>query len=312
MRILVTGASGLLGLNLCLASRSSHQIIGVDRNKLAGVPFELINLDLLEAGCVETLLSKVKPQAVIHCAALADMEACEKDPFASRKLNAELPGLLAAACREQGVHMLHISTDGVFDGTKAGFYTEMDQPNPQGVYARTKWEGEQAVLGQDPQACVARVNFFGWSLNGRHSLAEFFVNNLRAGQTVNGFKDVEFCPLFVGDLAETLVNMLEKRLSGLYHMVGSEWTSKYEFGRAIARIFGLDENLIRPISVDESGMKARRSHNLRLSVHKLSTALGRDIPGFSTGLEKFYTQAQQSYPQKIASYQQVSPISTKS
>jgi dTDP-4-dehydrorhamnose reductase len=305
MRILVTGSSGLLGLNLCLASLISHQVIGVDRSRLTGVPFELINQDLLVPGSVEKLLSTVKPEAVIHCAALADMEACEKDPSGSQKLNGEYPGELAGACREQGVQMLHISTDGVFDGTKDGFYSETDEPNPQGVYARTKLEGEQAVLGQYPQAIVARVNFFGWSLNGKHSLAEFFVNNLRAGKTVNGFMDVHFCPLFVGDLAGILVKLLEKKLSGLYHVVGSETTSKYEFGKAIAHKFGLDENLIQPISVDESGMKARRSHNLRLSVHKLSTALGMDIPGFSTGLEWFYTQAQQGYPQKIAGYQQV-------
>jgi dTDP-4-dehydrorhamnose reductase len=305
MRILVTGSSGLLGLNLCLASLTSHQVIGVDRSRLTGVPFELINQDLLVPGSVEKLLSTIKPEAVIHCAALADMEACEKDPIGSQKLNGEYPGKLAGACREQGVQMLHISTDGVFDGTKDGFYSETDEPNPQGVYARTKLEGEQAVLGQYPQAIVARVNFFGWSLNGKHSLAEFFVNNLRAGKTVNGFMDVHFCPLFVGDLAGILVKLLEKKLSGLYHVVGSETTSKYEFGKAIAHKFGLDENLIQPISVDESGMKARRSHNLRLSVHKLSTALGMDIPGFSTGLERFYTQAQQGYPQKIAGYQQV-------
>lgn len=308
MRILVTGSSGLLGLNLCLAKMPDHQLIGVDRSKLAGVPFELINKDLLLPGSVEKLLHVVKPEAVIHCAALADMEACEKDPAGSQELNAKLPGRLAGACRELGVQLLHISTDGVFDGTKDGIYTETDEPKPQGVYARTKLEGEQAVLEKYPQACVARVNFFGWSLNGDRSLAEFFINNLKAGKSVNGFSDVQFCPLFVGDLVEILVKMLENRLAGLYHVVGSETTSKYEFGQAIARKFGLNENLIKPISVDEFGMRARRSHNLRLSVHKLSTALGVEIPGFSTGLERFYTQAQQGYPQKIASYQQVRSI----
>jgi len=304
MRILVTGASGLLGLNLTLAVLPLHQVIGVDRNNLVDVPFELIKLDLLEDGILEGMLETVKPDGLIHCAALADMEACEKDAPGSQKLNAELPGKLASACWKLGVQMVHISTDGVFDGAKDGFYKEEDIPNPQGVYARTKREGELSVLSQNPQACVVRVNFFGWSLTGNHGLAEFFVKNLRAGKAVNGFGDVYFCPLFVGDLAEILLKMLEKKLSGLYHVVGSEVTSKYEFGKAIARKFGLDESLIHPISVDESGMKARRSHNLRLSVHKLSTALDMDIPGFSTGLEQFYTQAQQGYPQKIASYQQ--------
>jgi dTDP-4-dehydrorhamnose reductase len=111
--------------------------------------------------------------------------------------------------------------------------------------------------------------------------------------------------MFVGDLAETLVRMLEKSLSGLYHTVGSEAITKYDFGVKIARQFGYDPGLVIPISVEESGLKARRSHNLRLSVHRLSTDLGMEIPGVSTGIEKFYTQLQQSYPQKMRSYTQV-------
>lgn len=305
MRILVTGASGLLGLNLCLSGLERHEMTGVDRNRLSGVPFKLVNMDLLEPGAVEKLLTDIQPKALIHCAALADMEACEADPELSRRLNAWLPGQLAGICRQAGVHMLHISTDGVFDGTKDGFYGETDKPNPQGVYARTKLDGEQAVLSANPQAVVARVNFFGWSLDGNRSLAEFFVNNLRAHKIVNGFRDVHFCPLFVGDLAEMLINLLEKKLSGLFHVVGSQATSKYEFGCAIARKFKLDESLVQPISVEDSGLRARRSHNLRLSTRKLSTALGQDIPGFSTGLDKFFAQFQQGFPQKIASYQQI-------
>jgi dTDP-4-dehydrorhamnose reductase len=201
--------------------------------------------------------------------------------------------------------MMHISTDAVFDGTKDGVYTEEDTPNPQGVYACTKLQGERNVLSANPEAVVVRVNFFGWSLGGTRSLPEFFINNLSAGRRAPGFTDVFFCPLFVGDLGEMLLKVLERELSGIYHVVGSESLSKYDFGVAIARRFSLDDRLIEPVSVEESTLKARRSHNLRLSVHKLSTALGEPIPGFSTGLDKFYTQSQQGYPQKLRSYQQV-------
>jgi dTDP-4-dehydrorhamnose reductase len=245
----------------------------------------------------------VKPDCLIHCAALADVDACESDPSGSLCLNANLPEALAAGCGQRGIPMIHISTDAVLDGTREGFYTEEDAPNPLGIYAQTKLKGEWAVLKVNPAAIVARVNFFGWSLNGTRSLAEFFVNNLRAGKSVNGFTDVYFCPMFVGDLAETLIRMLEEGLSGLYHVVGSEALPKYEFGLAIAHQFGFDSNLIKPIPIDESNLIARRSRNLRLSVHKLSTALGMPVPGFSTGLVRFYTQYQQGYPQKITSYQ---------
>jgi dTDP-4-dehydrorhamnose reductase len=305
MKILVTGASGLLGLNLSLRMTGTHSIVGVDRSKLADTPFDLVQADLLEVGACSRLLNEVHPDAIIHTAANANVDACESDPVGAQLLNAKFPGHLAELCAKYDVRLIHISTDAVFDGTKDGIYTENDVPNPLGVYAQTKLDSERNVVSANSDAVVARVNFFGWSLSGTRSLAEFFYNNLSKGQQVNGFTDVWFCTMFVGDLTDTLVRMLEKGLSGLYHVVGSEALTKYEFGLKIARQFGYDEELIQPISVEESGLPAKRSHNLRLSIHKLSTDLGLEVPGVSTGIEKFYTQAQQGYPQKMRSYQQV-------
>lgn len=304
MKILVTGASGLLGLNLSLGMIGTHTIIGVDRSKLAGTPFELIKADLLEPGTCSRLIDEVQPDAIIHTAANAIVDACESDPNGARLLNAEFPGQLAELCARCAVRMIHISTDAVFDGFKNDPYTEDDATNPLGVYAQTKLEGERNVLSANPDAAIARVNFFGWSLSGTRSLAEFFYNKLSSREQANGFTDVWFCPMFAGDLADTLVGVLEKGLSGLYHAVGSDALTKYDFGVRIAREFGLDEGLIRPVSIEESKLIARRSRNLRLSVHKLSTALGAPIPGVSTGIAKFYTQFIQGYPQKMRSYAQ--------
>ena len=172
------------------------------------------------------------------------------------------------------------------------------------MYSRTKLDGEGAVLAENPQAAVARVNFYGFSAAGTRSLAEFFVNNLSVGKAVRGFTDLKFNPTFVGDLAQMLLDMLEAGLSGIYHTVSPNVMSKYDFGVAVARRFGWDESIISPESVDRSELTARRAHNLGLSIHKLSTALGESLPDFSTGLNRFYTQFQQGYPQKIRSYQQ--------
>lgn len=304
MKILVTGASGLLGLNLCLGNWDSHTLLGLDRGKLAGTPFELIRADLTQPRLFPRLIDEARPDAILHAAANANIDSCESDPEGARYLNGEIPGILAESAAKASIRFLHISTDAVFDGLKEGLYAETDTPNPLSVYARAKLLGEQNVLTANPAAAVARVNFFGWSLSGARSLSEFFYNKLSAGQPCNGFTDVYFCPMFVGDLADVLLGMLDKSLSGLYHVVGSEALSKYEFGRRIARQFGFDEGLIRPISVKQSTLIAQRSHNLRLSIHKLSTDLGMAIPGVSTGIEQFYTQAQQGYPQKMRSYQQ--------
>ena len=304
MKLLVTGASGLLGLNLALEAGAAHEVIAVDRRKLAGAPFRILNADLLDEGAVELVLEQAAPDWVIHCAALADLEACESDPGLAKSLNAELPGELAAACHTRGVSLVHISTDAVFDGTKEDAYTEADEPNPLSVYAQTKLDGEHLVIAANPDAIVARVNFYGWSPSGRRSLAEFFFNNLRAGKSISGFTDVIFCPMLVTDLVQVLLSMLEKKLQGLYHAVGPQAMSKYQFGVELARKFGLKEGDISPKSVLSSTLIARRSHNLWLSTHKLSTDLGQALPGFSTGLGRFYTQYQQGYPQKIRSYQQ--------
>jgi len=303
-RILITGASGLLGLNLCLQKWQTHSLIGVDRGKLNGTPFETFRADLTQPGTVARMIETLRPEAVIHTAANANLEACQTDPQGALYLNAVIPGQVAEACAKHDIRLVHISTDAVFDGSQVAEYTESAAPNPLSIYAHTKLADEEQVLSAYPRAIVARVNFFGWSLSGTRSLSEFFFNKLSAGQQCNGFTDIFFCPLFVGDLAETLVLMLEENLSGLYHVVGSEALSKYDFGQRIARQFGFDPGLVVPRSVEDSGLTAPRSHNLSLSIHKLSTDLGVEIPSVSTGIEQFYTQAQQGYPQKMRSYAQ--------
>ena len=303
MKLLITGASGLLGISLALEAMREHEVFGVDRGKLQSAPFRVLKADVTDRSGLESVLNSVRPDWLVNCAALTNLDICEEIPDLANALNTEVPGGLAAMCAERNIRFVHISTDAVFDGEKNRPYTEDDPPNPLGVYAQTKLDGERVVRAANPQAIIARVNFFGWSLSGKHSLSEFFVNYLREGRPVNGFTDVIFCPIFVYHTAGLLLDMLETGLCGLYHVVGAQAITKYRFGVEIARRFGLDESLISPRSVEGSGLTARRAHNLWLSTHKLSTDLGREIPSFSTGLDEFYTQFQQGYPQKIRSYQ---------
>lgn len=300
MRILVTGASGLLGLNLALeAARLGHTVFGtVNRNALNTAAFTVLERDLLAPGAVERLLEEVHPDWVIHCAALAILDACEAQPELARELNSEVPAKLAHHVARGGARLVHISTDSVFDGSR-GDYREEDTPNPLSVYALSKLEGERQVAAEDPQAIIARVNLFGWSLKGTRSLSEFFFYNLQAGKQVKGFTDVYFCPLLANHLAQVLLKMLEGGLSGLYHVVSPECLSKYEFGLRLARKFGLDESLITPTSVAEGGLKAARSPNLTLRVDKLIRDLGAAPPGIEAGLDEYYRLYLQGYPQSL-------------
>ena len=304
MRILLTGVSGLLGINFAQEMMNEFEITGVDRGKLVNAPFKILKYDLLEKDAVESVLYSAQPDWVVNCAALADLDACENDPSLAKRLNTDLPRRLARACKQRNISFGHISTDAVFDGTKDGFYTEDDTPNPMSIYSKTKLDGEWAVLTENSDAFVARVNFYGWSLGGRRSLAEFFYNNLTHNKSMSGFTDVIFCPMLVNDTVRTLVKMLRRGLRGVYHLVGPQAMSKYQFGVEIARKFHMRESEITPKSVNFSGLIAKRSNNLWLSTHKLSTDLGEEMPNFSTGLNEFYTQHEQGYPQKIRSYQQ--------
>jgi dTDP-4-dehydrorhamnose reductase len=298
-RILVTGASGLLGVNLALVASQEHRVFGlVNEHSISTIEFTVIQGDLSVPGTAERLLDETQPDWVIHCAALADLDACEADPARASQLNTEVPRKLAQLVAKGGARLLHVSTDAVFDGQR-GDYCEEDDPNPIGVYARTKLEAERAVAEANPEAIIARVNLFGFSINGRRSLSEFFLNNIQAGKRVMGFTDVFFCPLLVNDLAQLFLEMLEAGLSGLYHVVSSECLSKYEFGLRIARRFELDESLIQPASVHDAGLKAARAPNLKLHSDKLSNALGRPSPTVSEGLERFYQLYQLGYPQRL-------------
>jgi len=301
-RFVVTGASGLLGLNLSLQISNNDEVLGIaNTSPLKGLPFEIQIMDLVSDNFEEEVLEIYKPDAVIHCAAIANLEECEKNPELAYHTNAVVPGEIALQCRKRGVKFVHISTDAVFDG-RSGNYSEHDRTNPLSVYAKTKRAGEENVQIHNPEAIIARVNFFGWSLSGTRSLGEFFINNLFSKNPINGFIDVNFCPLYVSHLSDLLLEMVKADLSGIYHVVSSDHMTKYEFGCAIADQFGLDQTLIHPISVTKSNLMAERSLNLTLSTKKLSSDLNRSIPTILQGIEQYNEDYKSGYAQKIRNY----------
>lgn len=300
MHLLITGATGLLGLNLSLlAVDQGHRVTGLSRSSDLSVrPFCLEHVDLVETESALRMIADIEPHAIIHCAAIANLNAAEESPALAKRINGEVPGELARFAAQNGIPFMHISTDAVFDGREGG-YTELDTPNPLSIYARTKLAGEIAVREANPDACIARVVFYGWSLSGKRSLSEFFFNELKAGKSVNGFTDTFFCPLYVEDLAWILLEMLHDGLSGLYHVVSPERLSKYKFGVKIARIFGFDADLIEPVQMKAVNRMAARSLNLTLSPAKLEGALGHPLPGVDSGIERLYRRWQDGYPEYL-------------
>ena len=301
MRYLVTGASGLLGIHLGLFLAENQVVTGVvNSRKLNYAPFPVLQQELGQLDRLEALISLVKPDCIIHCAAMANIDECEKNPDQADLINSQVPKKLAELTMKSGIRFLHISTDAVFDGSSSG-YKETDSANPLSVYARTKYSAENYVLEHNPNAFIARVNFYGWSITGKRSLGEWFYYQLSAGNHIKGFTDIQFCPLYAGDLAKILVELAETSAAGIYHVVSKEYISKYQFGVSIANAFNLDSDLIEPVSWIEGGLTAARSPNLILDVKKTSQLLNREMPDQQSGITDFIEAFNNGLPQRLLS-----------
>lgn len=302
-RLLITGVSGLLGINLALeAVQQGFEVVGwMNSRTLKNTPFQQEAVQLEDLESLPEALQKARPDAVIHCAAIANPDVAEQNPQLADLVNARAPGVLAQAAKDRGVPFVQISTDAVFDGSK-GNYSEEDIPNPQNTYAQSKLAGEEAVRQAYPEALIARVVFYGWSLGGKRSLAEFFFNNLSQGVGVNGFTDSLFSPLYVRELAGLLLEAMTRNLTGTYHFFSSENISKYDFGVALARRFGFDESLITPIQTAQGKLQTKRSLNLSANTAKLQLALGHALPGISEGINRLFDDYQKGLRQQLAAF----------
>lgn len=302
-KILITGASGLLGINLALTTRArGYEVIGITLEPgIQGTPFEMMRLDLTQPGVIGKVIKDVHPDIIINCVALTDVDRCEQIPDDALRVNAGLPEALAHETSRRTIKLVQISTDAVFDG-KSGGYTEEDPVSPQNVYAKTKHAGEIAILNTDSRALVCRVNFYGWSISGRRSLAEWFFNKFTQGEPVKGFIDAIFSPLLATDLAGLLLALIERDSRGLFHVVNPQSISKYDFGVALAKRFGFNTSLITPTTMQNAGLAAVRSPNLNLDTKKLSMELGEQLPDQATELLRFHQQYLDGYPQQLNSF----------
>jgi dTDP-4-dehydrorhamnose reductase len=302
-KLLITGASGLLGINLALTAQArGYDVAGITLEEgLHGIPFTMHRLDLTQPGVIQNVIRDVNPDIIINCVALTDVDRCEQIPEEARRVNTVLPETLARATASQHIKFVQISTDAVFDG-KQGDYSESDPVSPLNVYASTKVAGESAVLEQDITALVCRVNFYGWSISGRRSLAEWFFNKLSQDEPVKGFSDAIFSPLLATDLAEILFKLVEHDSCGLYHVVNPQSVNKYSFGLALAEQFGLNKNLISPASLKDAGLAATRSLNLNLNPGKLIKELGIIVPDQKVEMSRFHQQYLDGYPQRLNSF----------
>jgi dTDP-4-dehydrorhamnose reductase len=219
---------------------------------------------------------------ILHAAALASHEQCQSDPQLAERVNADATRQLARAAADVGAQFVCISTDAVFDGSR-GDYTESDAPRPFSVYGRTKLLGEEYAL-QETDALVLRTNFFGWSPSGSRSILEFFVNELSAGRPVNGYTDFIVTSTYASFLLEAIWQLAARRTTGIVHVGSADRLSKYEFGRTVAEVFGLDAGLIAPVSATSARHSTSRARDLSLRTDRLRALLGAELPTQQIGI----------------------------
>jgi len=248
MRVLVTGAGGLIGGRLAnlLADNGFAVVAGRHESPPPGA-LPTVPLDLFSTSSIESALEAARPDAVVHSAAYSTAEACERHPQEAREVNARAARDLARGCRARGLRLVALSTEQVFAGDRA-FATEAVPPRPLHVYGRTKLEGEQAVLAEHPGAAAVRLPLMiGRGHGARGTASESILWSLRAGRSVRLFTDEYRTPVDPESLAAALVVLLHGKATGLFHLGGPERLSRYELGLRVARAFSLPVSGLEPV-----------------------------------------------------------------
>ncbi len=287
-KTLILGSSGFLGRYFCkeFGESAVRHTSKIESEVKGGADLLMANLNSRED--IKRLLNKAEFSRVINCVALSDIDDCEKDPQKAKWLNTELPRILAEECGYVGAQLVHISTDAVFSGENS-FSKEIDQPNPKSFYGITKLNGEIAVLEEAPNSLICRVNFIGWNPRGK-SLFNFFYSSLRAKEEVTGFHDIYFTPMHARDTVKIISKLSGAKHAGLFHIVGNERISKFEFGQQVARAMKEAPELVERSSFLDSSIAKTRTADLSLSNVKIKD-LGIQIPTIWSGIEALVKEA---------------------
>jgi len=286
VKILITGAGGLLGAHLTALLSRRHQVTGTDRHPWWGDrPVSFMPGELGEVSFMEDLVKKAAPDCVIHCAAVTNVDLCERDPALAHAVNAELTRRLARAVPPNCL-FVYISTDGLFNGDKS-MVTEEEPPLPRTVYGKSKLQGEREVQSACERRLIIRTNFYGWSSGRKTTFAEWLYGALESKQRITLFEDFFFTPIYVVDLAERLAALIEAGRTGLFHVAGAERVSKEAFGRQLAESARFSLENVQRGTLKQASLAADRPRDMSLSSECFYRITGVTVPGCREGILRF-------------------------
>jgi dTDP-4-dehydrorhamnose reductase len=285
LRILITGAGGMVGRALvehCTAA--GDEVIAQTRAQL----------DITDASAVEQVLLREQPQVVVNCAAWTDVDGCELDSPRAFAVNARAVETLAVASRRIDAAFITISTDYVFDGEKAGFYTQRDHPNPISIYGQAKLEGERRATAEYARSIIVRT---GWIFGASGSnFLSTVVERTRRGERLKAINDMYGIPTYTPHLVARLRELADLDLPGTYHIVGGGQPVSFDgfAGEAFALSGGTEANasLIESVSINSLHRPAPRPRNSCLRC-LLSEAIGlAPLPAWKSALREFAAKHQ--------------------
>ena len=270
-RVLVTGASGLLGGRLAELLAPAHDVIAMRHREAVPPALATVDADLLDLGALARAVEAARPDAVLHSAALADADRCEAEPELARRCNVEASAEIARLCRARGLRLIALSTDLVLGGDVA--FSVEDQPaRPVLVYGRTKLDAEEAILGESPDAVVLRIALvLGRGYGPRTTASESVAAALVAGRRPRLFDDQYRTPLDPESIVDAVGRVLDGTAAGRFHLGGAERLSRYELGQRAAQVLGLGGEFQR---VSQATQAVRRPADTSLDSSRARRELG--------------------------------------
>ena len=282
-KVIVFGGGGQLGIELCRE---------FERRQWQVVKFERQSLDVTDSGLVEDAVARSEAELVLNAAAYNQVDIAEKEPMAAFQANALAVRNIAMACRQSGARLVHYSTDYVFDGTKGSSYIETDPTHPLGAYAVSKLAGELYAQAYLDNALILRTSGVfgpGGMFTPRGNFVEVMLRMAKNNQPIRVVMDHVASPTYAPAMAHRTADMVEKKLTGVYHLGGGEPVSWYHYARTIFDLAGLTPSL-QPTDEREYRTAARRPKYSALSNAKLNAAGIEPMPPFREAV-RLYLEA---------------------
>jgi perosamine synthetase len=279
-KILITGGAGLLGTSLHDFYKKKYDLIlGLNKTDVKLSNVKKIFLNYQNSKNLENQIKNLKPEIVINCIGLSNVEICEKNKKKAIESNIKIPLSISNICNKLNIKFYHISTDHLYDGKKF-LYKETDKKKPLNFYAKTKLLGDNKILLSNKKACIIRTNFFSNGGKKNVSFSDKIIKNLKENKKIYLFYDVFFSPIFVPTFAKILENTFDKNFFGIFNLGSPTPISKYEFGILIAKIFNFNKDLIKPISITSKKL-VNRPTNMSLDSSKILKKINFKVPTIS-------------------------------